>query len=134
MHGKTGRAETATDPAQLDMNEITVMLKPHAQWPVHPVSRWYSKASPELFKPLLGILWPEQRRWTLDELTQGIVGGADHARFPDGGRAADPHPYRHAVDWCAHAGRDQGVRGRSGRDRTPERAAGRIAAQGARHP
>lgn len=72
VHGKTGRAETATDPAQLDMNEITVMLKPRAAWPLHTASRWYSKASPDLFKPLLRALWPERRRWTLDELTREL--------------------------------------------------------------
>ena len=30
--GKAGRAETATDPAGLDMFETTITLKPHAQW------------------------------------------------------------------------------------------------------
>ncbi len=30
--GKAGRAETATDPAGLDMTETTIMLKPKAQW------------------------------------------------------------------------------------------------------
>lgn len=33
VHGKVGRAETATDPAQLDMLEIVVMLKPRSEWP-----------------------------------------------------------------------------------------------------
>jgi Cu(I)/Ag(I) efflux system membrane protein CusA/SilA len=32
VHGKAGRAETATDPAQLDMIESVVMLKPRARW------------------------------------------------------------------------------------------------------
>jgi len=72
VHGKTGRAETATDPAQLDMNEITVMLKPRAAWPLHTAGRWYSDTSPALFKPLLGAIWPEKRRWTLDELTREL--------------------------------------------------------------
>lgn len=72
VHGKTGRAETATDPAQLDMNEITVMLKPRAAWPLHTAGRWYSDSSPALFKPLLGAIWPEKRRWTLDELTREL--------------------------------------------------------------
>ena len=72
VHGKTGRAETATDPAQLDMNEITVMLKPREQWPLHPAQRWYSKSAPGWFKPVLGAVWPEQRRWSLDELTREL--------------------------------------------------------------
>ena len=32
VFGKVGRANTATDPAPLDMYETTVVLKPHAQW------------------------------------------------------------------------------------------------------
>jgi Cu(I)/Ag(I) efflux system membrane protein CusA/SilA len=72
VHGKAGRAETATDPAQLDMNEITVMLQPREQWPLHQTRRWYSDASPAVLKPLLGTIWPEQRRRTLDELTRAL--------------------------------------------------------------
>ncbi|MDW8309194.1 MAG: efflux RND transporter permease subunit, partial [Verrucomicrobiales bacterium] len=33
VFGKIGRAETATDPAPLDMIETTIMLKPESQWP-----------------------------------------------------------------------------------------------------
>jgi len=33
VFGKVGRAETATDPAGLDMMETTIMLKPEKQWP-----------------------------------------------------------------------------------------------------
>jgi copper/silver efflux system protein len=32
VFGKEGRAETATDPAPLGMAEVTVVLKPHAEW------------------------------------------------------------------------------------------------------
>jgi len=32
VFGKIGRAETATDPAGLDMAETTIMLKPESQW------------------------------------------------------------------------------------------------------
>ena len=32
VFGKIGRAETATDPAPLGMVEVTVVLKPRAQW------------------------------------------------------------------------------------------------------
>ncbi len=32
VFGKVGRANTATDPAQLDMIETTVVLKPHHEW------------------------------------------------------------------------------------------------------
>ncbi|MDR0902905.1 MAG: efflux RND transporter permease subunit [Opitutaceae bacterium] len=33
VFGKIGRAETATDPAPMDMIETTIMLKPEAEWP-----------------------------------------------------------------------------------------------------
>jgi len=33
VFGKIGRADTATDPAPLDMIETTIMLKPREQWP-----------------------------------------------------------------------------------------------------
>ncbi|HVA58059.1 MAG TPA: CusA/CzcA family heavy metal efflux RND transporter [Gemmatimonadaceae bacterium] len=33
VFGKTGRANTATDPAGLDMTETTIMLKPESAWP-----------------------------------------------------------------------------------------------------
>ncbi len=33
VFGKIGRAETATDPAPMDMIETTIMLKPEKQWP-----------------------------------------------------------------------------------------------------
>ena len=33
VFGKMGRAETATDPAPMDMIETTIMLKPEGEWP-----------------------------------------------------------------------------------------------------
>ncbi|HLP03046.1 MAG TPA: CusA/CzcA family heavy metal efflux RND transporter [Opitutaceae bacterium] len=33
VFGKIGRAETATDPAPMDMIETTIMLRPEAEWP-----------------------------------------------------------------------------------------------------
>ena len=33
VFGKMGRAETATDPAPMDMIETTIMLKPETEWP-----------------------------------------------------------------------------------------------------
>ena len=33
VFGKAGRAETATDPAPMDMIETTIMLKPEEEWP-----------------------------------------------------------------------------------------------------
>jgi Cu(I)/Ag(I) efflux system membrane protein CusA/SilA len=34
VFGKVGRAETATDPAPMDMIDTTIMLKPEEQWPL----------------------------------------------------------------------------------------------------
>jgi Cu(I)/Ag(I) efflux system membrane protein CusA/SilA len=34
VFGKIGRAETATDPAPMDMIETTIMLRPEEEWPV----------------------------------------------------------------------------------------------------
>ncbi len=38
VFGKIGRAETATDPAPMDMVETTIMLKPEEEWPVVPIT------------------------------------------------------------------------------------------------
>lgn len=94
VHGKIGRAETATDPAQLDMNELTVMLKPRDQWPLHATKRWYSDGSPDFLKRPLQTLWPEQRRLTLDELSREI---AKALRMPGYQMAVAP-PIRTRID------------------------------------
>lgn len=94
VHGKAGRADTATDPAQLDMNEITVMFRPREQWPLHPAPRWYSESAPAWIKPLLGAIWPEQRRWRLDELTSELTAAL---RMPGYQMAVAP-PIRTRID------------------------------------
>jgi Cu(I)/Ag(I) efflux system membrane protein CusA/SilA len=71
VHGKAGRAETATDPAQLDMIESVVALKPRDQWPTHFERRWHSGA-PEWVKVPLRWLWPEQRARTLEEVKRDM--------------------------------------------------------------
>ncbi|HEX4915526.1 MAG TPA: efflux RND transporter permease subunit, partial [Vicinamibacterales bacterium] len=71
VHGKAGRAETATDPAQLDMIESVVMLRPRDQWPRRHVHRWYSDY-PDWLKPLLRPLWPDVRPRTLAELSHDL--------------------------------------------------------------
>jgi Cu(I)/Ag(I) efflux system membrane protein CusA/SilA len=55
--GKTGRAETATDPAPLSMLETVVTLKPKSEW--RRVPTWYSSWSPEWLKPILGHFQPD---------------------------------------------------------------------------
>jgi Cu(I)/Ag(I) efflux system membrane protein CusA/SilA len=49
--GKTGRADTATDPAPLSMLETVIVLKPQSQW--RPAQTWYSSWAPEWMHPLL---------------------------------------------------------------------------------
>jgi len=73
VHGKAGRAETATDPAQLDMIESVVMLKPREQWPALPA---------------LG------RARTLEELSRDM---ADALRMP-GYQIAIAPPIRTRID------------------------------------
>jgi Cu(I)/Ag(I) efflux system membrane protein CusA/SilA len=70
VHGKAGRAETATDPAQLDMIESVVMLRPRAQWPIRKTERWYSGWAPTWLSGWLARIWPDERRRTLDELAR----------------------------------------------------------------
>jgi Cu(I)/Ag(I) efflux system membrane protein CusA/SilA len=71
VHGKAGRAETATDPAQLDMIESVVTLRPRDDWPKRFQPRWHSGA-PEWIKVPLRWLWPEQQARTLAELTRDM--------------------------------------------------------------
>jgi Cu(I)/Ag(I) efflux system membrane protein CusA/SilA len=68
VHGKAGRAETATDPAPLSMLETVVQLKPRDQWRKIPQERWFSSWMPDFIKPALRSIWPEQRTIKWEEL------------------------------------------------------------------
>jgi Cu(I)/Ag(I) efflux system membrane protein CusA/SilA len=59
VFGKVGRAETATDPAPMDMIETTITLKPETDWPVVDV------------KDADGHVFARRRR-TVDELTAAL--------------------------------------------------------------
>jgi Cu(I)/Ag(I) efflux system membrane protein CusA/SilA len=72
VHGKTGRAETSTDPAQLDMIETVVELKPRDEWPKRPVQRWYSSWAPSWLKSPLRVVWPDERAKDIDELAREL--------------------------------------------------------------
>src|SRR5206468_1290263 len=50
VFGKAGKAETATDPAPLNMVETTVVLKPETEWRKVRQTRWYSDWAPEFLK------------------------------------------------------------------------------------
>jgi copper/silver efflux system protein len=94
VHGKAGRAETATDPAQLDMNESVVMLHPRDTWPLRPIPRWYSDHAPHWLVPALRFIWPDQRRRTLAELTADL----DAALRTPGYQMAISPPIRTRID------------------------------------
>ncbi len=68
VHGKAGRADTATDPAPLEMFETVVQLKPRTAWRHVPHPRWWSAWAPDALAPLLRRLWPDTRPLTWDEL------------------------------------------------------------------
>jgi Cu(I)/Ag(I) efflux system membrane protein CusA/SilA len=59
VFGKAGRAETATDPAPMDMIETTIRLKPEAEWPAVDIQDDNGKAI-------------AHRRRTPDELEQAM--------------------------------------------------------------
>jgi Cu(I)/Ag(I) efflux system membrane protein CusA/SilA len=94
VHGKAGRAETATDPAQLDMIETVITLRPHGEWPTRHTHRWYSSHAPEWMKPALATLWPEERARTLAELSRDL----DAALRMPGYQMAIAPPIRTRID------------------------------------
>ncbi len=62
VFGKSGRAETATDPAPLSMLETTIMLKDESEWRIVPKKRFYSDwpAWSDWLKTPLRWLLPEE--------------------------------------------------------------------------
>lgn len=78
VFGKSGRAETATDPAPFSMGETVVVLKPHEQWRKKP--RWYSDAAPEWVQRILRHAWPD--RISTQELIYGAGGMNEALQLP----------------------------------------------------
>jgi copper/silver efflux system protein len=72
VFGKVGRADTATDPAPFSMAEVTIRLKPHAEWPEVRRVRWYSSWTPRGLWGLLGLIWPEETTETTAELIEKL--------------------------------------------------------------
>jgi len=68
VQGKAGRAETATDPAPLNMFETTVILKDPSEWRTKEQERWYSSWMPEFMKTPFRWIWPEAEPLSWDEL------------------------------------------------------------------
>lgn len=94
VHGKAGRAETATDPAQLDMIESVVTLKPRDEWPLVATTRWYSTWAPDWMKASLRTIWPDQRKRTVSELARDL----DAALRMPGYQMAIAPPIRTRID------------------------------------
>jgi Cu(I)/Ag(I) efflux system membrane protein CusA/SilA len=71
VHGKIGRADTATDPAPLSMIETVVQLKTdREQWRQRPVERFFSDW-PDLLRRPLAAIWPQSRPISMQELKFG---------------------------------------------------------------
>ena len=87
VFGKAGRAETATDPAPLEMFESTVRFKPQDQWrPGMTHERLIEELDRAVHVPGLTNLWVPPIRNRLDMLATGIkspigikIGGNDLA-------------------------------------------------------
>lgn len=94
VHGKVGRAETATDPAQLDMIESVITLRPRPDWPTRYTPRWYSTVAPDWAKRGLRRVWPEQQARTLAELSRDL----DAALRMPGYQMAIAPPIRTRID------------------------------------
>lgn len=87
VFGKIGRAESATDPAPLEMVETTVMLKPKSQWRAGlTTDKLIEEMDAALQIPGMGNVWVQPIRNRIDMLATGIkspvgikISGADLA-------------------------------------------------------
>jgi len=84
VFGKIGRAETATDPAGLDMIETTIMLKPEKEWrPGMTPEKLVKEMDKALQIPGLSNAWTMPIKTRIDMLSTGI-------RTPVGIKVAGP--------------------------------------------
>ena len=73
VFGKIGRAETATDPAPLEMVETTVQLKPKAEWRAGlTTEKLIEEMDAALKIPGMGNVWVNPIRNRIDMLATGI--------------------------------------------------------------
>jgi copper/silver efflux system protein len=87
VFGKAGRADTATDPAPMEMFETTIQFKPRAQWRVGMTQdRLVEELDAAVKVPGLSNIWVPPIRNRIDMLATGIkspvgikVAGADLA-------------------------------------------------------
>jgi Cu(I)/Ag(I) efflux system membrane protein CusA/SilA len=72
VHGKIGRADTATDPAPLSMIETVVQLHTdESKWRTRSVGYFFSDWPDWLKAPFTHTFWPERRAIDMDELKYG---------------------------------------------------------------
>jgi Cu(I)/Ag(I) efflux system membrane protein CusA/SilA len=73
VFGKAGRAETATDPAPLEMIETTIRLKPHSEWrPGLTLDGLIAELDAATRIPGLSNVWVQPIRNRIDMLATGI--------------------------------------------------------------
>lgn len=85
VHGKVGRAETATDPAPLTMVETTIQLKPEAEWrPGMTMEKIRDELDRTVQIPGVTNVWIQPIKNRIDMLATGIrtpvgvkISGAD---------------------------------------------------------
>jgi Cu(I)/Ag(I) efflux system membrane protein CusA/SilA len=87
VFGKSGRAETATDPAPLEMLETTIQFKPRSEWrPGMTPEKLVNELDSRLKIPGMANVWVQPIRNRIDMLSTGIkspvgikIGGPDLA-------------------------------------------------------
>ncbi len=73
VFGKIGRAETATDPAPLEMVETTIMLKPESEWrPEMTTEKLVQEMNQAIQVPGLTNAWTMPIKTRIDMLSTGI--------------------------------------------------------------
>ncbi len=73
VFGKAGRAETATDPAPLDMSETVINLKPQDEWPSGMThDKLIAAMNKALQFPGVNNIWTQPIRARIDMLATGI--------------------------------------------------------------
>jgi Cu(I)/Ag(I) efflux system membrane protein CusA/SilA len=109
VHGKIGRAETATDPAPMSMVETVIQLEPDtSKWRQREVKYSFSGWPNWLKAPLTETFWPERRPITTEELRSGWTDpdGTFHAGLNDvvrlpGIANAWPYPIENRINMLA---------------------------------
>jgi len=73
VFGKAGRAETATDPAPVEMLETTIQLKPKSEWrPGMTMDKLIEELDNRLRIPGMANVWVQPIRNRIDMLSTGI--------------------------------------------------------------